>query len=60
MRSIHFIIFCGIMTHPNQKTIIELTNSAFTNNRFLLKSMYGAILDKAFNFSPAFLKMSSM
>ena len=28
--------------------------NAFTNNRILLKSLYCAIIDKAFNFSPVF------
>ena len=32
--------------------------NAFTNNRFLLKSIYGAILDKAFNLIPAFFQMT--
>ena len=34
--------------------------NAFNNNSFLLKSMCGAILDKIFNFSRAFLQMPSM
>ena len=34
--------------------------NAFTNNRILLKSLYCAIIDKAFNFSPVFLQTVSM
>ena len=34
--------------------------NAFTNKHFVLKSIDGAILDKAFNSIPAFLQMSSM
>ena len=33
---------------------------AFTANLFLLKSMYGVILDMTFNFYDAFLQMLSM
>ena len=60
MYSIYFIIFCAIMTHPDQRTIIGDMKNAFTDNRFLLKSVYRDILEKTFNFSPAFLQMSSM
>ena len=33
---------------------------AFTANLFLLKSMYGVVLDMAFNLCDAFLQMLSM
>ena len=55
MYSIYFIIFCAIMTHPNQSTIIDLRHDEHIH-RFLLKSMHAAIFDKAFNFSPAFFE----